>query len=115
MTIVATQQSFPAGTLLRVKATYTNTLTGDKADPVDVYAGYQIDDATPVKAIPYGEGGTPIIRDDEGDYHWDIDTTGFAPVKEKVLLTLLWDGVGNVTVMGDPATVEITGPPFALP
>jgi hypothetical protein len=113
---VPVQQSWPAATPLRVTATFVNKLTGLNADPAAVYAGYQIDDQTPVKASPsWPTGGSPIVHESTGVFHWDIDTTGFAPVKEDVLLTLLWDGVGGVTVMSDPETVEITGPPFALP
>ena len=65
--------SFPRGSLVRLEATFTSKKTGRKVDPTTVVA---------IVTRPSGADTTytspDVVRDAEGEYHYDInaDTGG---------------------------------------
>lgn len=105
------QLSVYEGTPLRVTMTFTNEVTGELEDPTNIFAGYQIDDDTPVLAT-YGSG--PITKLSTGVYLWVIDTTGSVLPGNQSLLVITAEGTGALLASSDPVPVTILGKPFSL-
>ncbi len=54
-------------------------LTGDPVDPDPVVFGYQVRQDGEPTSFTYGAEGSPIVRDDTGLYHLQVDSTPLSP------------------------------------
>ena len=106
--------SYPAGSLVRV-ATYTNSAgnpvggfrnaSSALVDPDTVVLKYKPGVSASVVTVTYP--AAPIVRDDQGLYHADLDTTGFATTAWSYTWT--GTGIGQATAQGG---FNVTAAPF---
>lgn len=70
---MASINRYVQGDLVRVFGDFTINADGDPIDPTDVFVKYRAPGSDPVEF----ESGVDaeLVRDEEGSYHLDIDTT----------------------------------------
>jgi len=96
---------YPSGTLVRTRAQSFTTIDGIVSDPSTITLKYKRG-AQATVTIVYPDAR--IVRDSQGNYHADLDTTGFAG-PDLELWQIQWTGTGTVAVIGnDRWQVEAT-------
>lgn len=86
---------------------FVDTTTGLAADPSTLTLKIGIIGA-PATSVSYVYGvGSVIVKDSVGNYHADIDTTGFEPG----VWTYEWIGVGGAQAVG-VNQFNVTAPPL---
>jgi hypothetical protein len=81
---------------VRTKAQNFTSLDGGVADPTTVVLKYRRGSGS-TTTVTYPSA--PIVKDSAGNYHADLDTTGFSgPGRE--LWEVQWTGTGTVAVIG---------------
>ena len=91
---------YPSGSLVRV-ANYTGSVSsptggfrdvnGNLTDPTTITLAYSLNNGTPTVVV---YPSAPIVKDGQGLYHADLDTTGAtAPLTE---WTYEWKGTGSI-------------------
>lgn len=83
-----------SGTLVRTRAQFTDT-TGQAADPTTVVLKYR-KDAGSTTTVTYPSA--PIVRAALGDFHADLDTSGWTGPGNQGWVTQ-WAGTGAVQVV----------------
>lgn len=97
--------TYISGTTVRTKAQNFSTVDGTVTDPTTVVLKYRRgSQATVTVTYP----SSPITKDSVGNYHADLDTSGFSgPGLE--FWTAQWTGTGAVAAIGvDNWRVEAT-------
>ena len=85
---------YVSGTLVTSIANFVNA-AGAPTDPSTITFKYRIGaGATTTVLYP----SAPIIRDSQGNYHANLDTTGWAG-PDLLLYTVQWTGTGNVVAI----------------
>lgn len=106
--------TYLAGSLVRV-STYVNSASAPVGgfrdasrvlvDPTVVVLKYRPGATAPVVTVTYP--ASPIVRDDMGLYHADLDTTGFLDT----LWAYIWIGTGTGQAIAK-GTFNVTAVPF---
>jgi hypothetical protein len=86
---------YMSGALVRSSAAFTN-LSGSPADPTTITLKYRAGAGATITVV---SPSAPIVRDSQGFYHADLDTTGFAGPGLQIWTTE-WIGTGNVQAPG---------------
>ena len=89
--------TYPSGTLVRTSAINWTQLGGGIADPTTITLKYRAGGGS-ITTVTYPN--SPIVRDSQGNYHADLDTTGFAGPGLQ-LWEVEWIGTGTVQVIGN--------------
>jgi hypothetical protein len=90
---------YPSGTIVRTTAASFTNVSGVVADPTTITLKYRRGSGS-ITSVLYPTA--PIIKDSVGNYHADLDTSGFAGPGQELWLTE-WIGTGNVAVIGNDA------------
>jgi hypothetical protein len=88
---------YPSGTVVRTQAQNFKGLDGLVADPTTVTLKWRRGSGAITTAV---YPAAPIIKDSIGNYHADMDTTGFVGPDLELWLTE-WIGTGTVSVIGN--------------
>lgn len=100
---------YMSGSLVRSNATYAN-LAGQPTDPTTLTLKYKqgngatVTVSCPNPLIPVA----PVVRDQQGQYHADIDTTGWVGPGNRLDLQQ-WSGTGAVQAI-QPDSYEVEPP-----
>lgn len=87
--------TYVSGSLVRTSAAFTD-VNGGAADPTTVVLKYkQGNGATQTVTYP----ASPIVKDSTGNYHADLDTTGWAGPANRLDIQQ-WQGTGAVVAIG---------------
>lgn len=90
--------TYMSGSLVRTTAAFTNA-AGQAADPTTITLKYR-SGAGSTTTVTYPTA--PIIKDSTGNYHADLDTTGWAGPDPLLWLTE-WIGTGTVQAIASGA------------
>jgi hypothetical protein len=88
---------YPSGTVVRTQAQNFRGLDGVVADPTTVTLKYRRGSGT-TTTVTYP--AAPIVKDSIGNYHADLDSSGFTGPDQELWLAQ-WTGTGQVAVIGN--------------
>ncbi len=104
-------ETFTAGEILHWYTTFLSEPGASPADPPEVIFAYQVDAGAWIE-LEYGED-ISVVRDGLGQYHVDIDSTGWASPGETVRVVPEWASRGAPQAIDPPWGIFVEGPSYA--